>query len=168
MLLIDEIDRADEEFEAYLLEVLSDFQVSVPELGTIRAKSIPHVILTANGTRDLSDALRRRCLYSWVEVSGTRAGASRSSGPGCRGPVTGSPGQVVRFIDALRREDLEKKPGIAETLDWVAALLDLEVESLAGDPEALRASLVCLLKTESDRASITPEVLARIADRAAA
>ena len=124
MLLIDEIDRADEEFEAYLPEVLSDFQVSVPELGTIRAKSIPHVILTANGTRDLSDA--------------------------------------------LRREDLEKKPGIAETLDWVAALLDLEVESLSGDPESIRASLVCLLKTESDRAAITPEVLARIADRAAA
>ena len=124
VLLIDEIDRADEEFEAYLPEVLSDFQVSVPELGTIRAKSIPHVILTANGTRDLSDA--------------------------------------------LRREDLEKKPGIAETLDWVAALLDLEVESLSGDPESIRASLVCLLKTESDRAAITPEVLARIADRAAA
>ena len=167
VLLIDEIDRADEEFEAYLLEVLSDFQVSVPELGTIRAKSIPQVILTANRARDLSDALRRRCLYAFVEFPDPERELAIVR---ARVPEAGDrlAGQVVRFIDALRREDLEKKPGIAETLDWVAALLDLEVESLAGDPEALRASLVCLLKTESDRAAVTPEVLARIADRAAA
>ena len=167
VLLIDEIDRADEEFEAYLLEVLSDFQVSVPELGTIRAKSVPHVILTANRTRDLSDALRRRCLYAWVAFPDPERELAilRARVPGAGERLAG---QVVRFIDALRREDLEKKPGIAETLDWVASLLDLEVESLAGDPEALRASLVCLLKTESDRAAVTPEVLARIADRAAA
>ena len=167
VLLIDEIDRADEEFEAYLLEVLSDFQVSVPELGTIRAKSIPHVILTANGTRDLSDALRRRCLYVFVEFPEPERELAilRARVPGAGERLAG---QVVRFIDALRREDLEKKPGIAETLDWVAALLDLEVESLSGDPESVRASLVCLLKTESDRAAIPPEVLARIADRAAA
>ena len=167
VLLIDEIDRADEEFEAYLLEVLSDFQVSVPELGTIRAKTIPHVILTANGTRDLSDALRRRCLYSYVEFPEPERELAilRARVPGAGDRLAG---QVVRFIDALRREDLEKKPGIAETLDWVAALLDLEIAGLAGDPESIRASLVCLLKTEADRAAITPEVLVRLADRAAA
>ena len=139
----------------------------MPELGTIRAKSVPHVILTANRTRDLSDALRRRCLYAWVEFPDPERELAilRALVPGAGERLAS---QVVRFIDALRREDLEKKPGIAETLDWVAALLDLEVESLAGDPEALRASLVCLLKTESDRAAITPEVLTRIADRAAA
>ena len=160
-------ESADEEFEAYLLEVLSDFQVSVPELGTIRAKSIPHVILTANGTRDLSDALRRRCLYVFVEFPEPERELAilRARVPGAGERLAG---QVVRFIDALRREDLEKKPGIAETLDWVAALLNLEVESLSGDPESVRASLVCLLKTESDRAAIPPEVLERLADRAAA
>ena len=133
VLLIDEIDRADEEFEAYLLEVLSDFQVSVPELGTLRAKSIPHVVLTANGTRDLSDALRRRCLYSWVEFPEPERELAilRARVPGAGDRLAG---QVVRFIDALRSEDLEKKPGIAETIDWIAALLDLEVESLAADP----------------------------------
>ena len=139
VLLIDEIDRADEEFEAYLLEVLSDFQVSVPELGTIRAKTIPHVVLTANGTRDLSDALRRRCLYAYLEFPDPERELAILR---ARVPDAGDrlAGQVVCFIDALRREDLEKKPGIAETLDWVAALLDLEVASLAGDPEAVRAS----------------------------
>ena len=167
VLLIDEIDRADEEFEAYLLEVLSDFQVSVPELGTIRATAIPHVILTANGTRDLSDALRRRCLYAWVEFPEPERELAilRARAPGAG---AGLARQVVRFIHALRREDLEKKPGIAETLDWVAALLDLDVTSIAGAPELIRASLVCLLKTESDRAAITPEVMTRLADRAAA
>ena len=139
----------------------------MPELGTIRAKTVPHVILTANGTRDLSDALRRRCLYAWVEFPEPERELAilRARAPGAGDRLAG---QVIRFIDALRREDLEKKPGVAETLDWVAALLDLEVESLAGDPESIRASLVCLLKTRSDRDAITPEVLARIADRAAA
>ncbi|WP_119166137.1 AAA family ATPase [Algihabitans albus] len=166
VLLIDEIDRADEEFEAYLLEILSDFQVSVPELGTIRATSIPQVILTANGTRDLSDALRRRCLYAFVEFPEPKRELQILK---ARIPTVGDDlaAQVVRFIAGLRREDLEKKPGIAETLDWVAALVDLNVSALTDDPDALRSSLVCLLKTEADAKAVTPEVLARLADRAA-
>jgi len=166
VLLIDEIDRADEEFEAYLLEVLSDFQVSVPELGTIQATSIPHVILTANGTRDLSDALRRRCLYAYVEFPEPERELAILK---ARVPDVGDElaTQVVRFIAGLRREELEKKPGIAETLDWVAALVDLDIRSIRDDPEAVRASLICLLKTEADLKAITPEVMARLADRAA-
>ncbi|WP_421710301.1 AAA family ATPase [Algihabitans sp.] len=166
VLLIDEIDRADEEFEAYLLEILSDFQVSVPELGTIRATTTPRVILTANGTRDLSDALRRRCLYAFVEFPEPERELQilKARVPGVGEELAE---QVVRFIAGLRREDLEKKPGIAETLDWVAALVDLNVSDLARDPEALRASLVCLLKTEADAKAVTAEVLARLADRAA-
>ena len=166
VLLIDEIDRADEEFEAYLLEILSDFQISVPELGTIRATSIPQVILTANGTRDLSDALRRRCLYAYVEFPEPERELQILK---ARVPEVGNDlaNQVVRFVAKLRREDLEKKPGIAETLDWVAALVDLNVADLDGDLEALRSSLVCLLKTEADAKAVTPEVLARLADQAA-
>ena len=166
VLLIDEIDRADEEFEAYLLEILSDFQISVPELGTIRATTVPRVILTANGTRDLSDALRRRCLYAFVEFPEPERELQilKARVPGVGEELAE---QVVRFIAGLRREDLEKKPGIAETLDWVAALVDLDVSDLARDPEALRASLVCLLKTEADAKAVTAEVLARLADRAA-
>ena len=166
VLLIDEIDRADEEFEAYLLEILSDFQISVPELGTIRATAIPQVILTANGTRDLSDALRRRCLYAYVEFPEPERELQILK---ARVPEVGNDlaNQVVRFVAKLRREDLEKKPGIAETLDWVAALVDLNVADLDGDLEALRSSLVCLLKTEADAKAVTPEVLARLADQAA-
>ncbi len=166
VLLIDEIDRADEEFEAYLLEILSDFQISVPELGTIKATAVPHVILTANGTRDLSDALRRRCLYSYVEFPDAEREFEilRSRVPGIGADLTR---QVVRFIAELRREDLEKKPGIAETLDWVAALVDLDVTNLAGEPGAILSSLVCLLKTEADLKAITPEIVARLADKAA-
>jgi MoxR-like ATPase len=166
VLLIDEIDRADEEFEAYLLEVLSDFQVSVPELGTIQATSVPHVILTANGTRDLSDALRRRCLYAYVEFPEAERELAilKAHVPDVGDELAR---QVVGFIAGLRREELEKKPGIAETLDWVAALVDLDVRAIRDDPESIRASLICLLKTEADLKAITPEVLARLADRAA-
>lgn len=166
VLLIDEIDRADEEFEAYLLEILSDFQISVPELGTIRAMTTPHVVLTANGTRDLSDALRRRCLYSYVEFPDAERELAILK---VRVPNLGAAlaGQVVRFIEILRREDLEKKPGIAETLDWVAALVNLDVTSIQDAPEAIKASLICLLKTEADLKAITPEVLARLSDEAA-
>ena len=161
ILLIDEIDRADEEFEAYLLEVLSDFQITIPELGTIPARSTPHVVLTSNATRTLSDALRRRCLYTYVEyptpekeLAILRARLGDIDARLAR--------QVVGFVQALRREDLEKKPGIAETLDWVAALMGLEVRSLAEGPEAVQASLVCLLKTEPDQRTVTREVTARL------
>ncbi len=166
VLLIDEIDRADEEFEAYLLEVLSDYQISVPELGTITATTIPYVILTANGTRDLSDALRRRCLYAYVSFPDQQRELAilKARMPGIADELAG---QVVRFIDALRREELDKKPGIAETLDWVAALVNLNVGTIDEDADVLRASLICLLKTEADLNALTPEVLARLCDKAA-
>ncbi|SMF64412.1 MoxR-like ATPase [Tistlia consotensis] len=162
VLLIDEIDRADEEFEAYLLEILSDFQVTVPELGTIRARSIPVVILTSNGTRELSDALRRRCLYSWVEFPepGRELEILRRRLPGIDARLAG---QVAAFVRALRREELEKKPGIAETLDWAAALAGLGIERLGAEPEKLQRTLICLLKTEADLKAVTPEVTARLA-----
>lgn len=166
VLLIDEIDRADEEFEAYLLEILSDFQITIPELGTVSAKTHPRVILTANGTRDLSDALRRRCLYYYVEFPDAEHELEIVR---MRVPAAGSAlaRQVVQFIEELRREDLEKKPGVAETLDWVAALVDLNITDIHDDPAAIHASLVCLLKTESDLKSITPEVVGRLGGKAA-
>ena len=161
VLLIDEVDRADEEFEAYLLELLSDFQISIPELGTIKASSIPHVILTSNGTRDLSDALRRRCLYHYVDYPALdkELRIIRSHEPTISEKLAG---QVVAFVHGLRGMDLRKKPGIAETLDWVAALLRLRVNELGADPAAVEQSLVCLLKTKEDRDALTPEVTARL------
>ena len=149
VLLIDEIDRADEEFEAYLLELLSDFQVSVPEIGTIPAISRPFVILTSNGTRELSDALRRRCLYHYVEYpefdKELRIVNARIPDIG---PQLAR--QVVAFVQELRKLDLRKKPGIAETLDWAAALLRLDVNTLDSDVQTIMDSLVCLLKTRED------------------
>ena len=166
VLLIDEIDRADEEFEAYLLEILSDFQITIPELGTISARSRPHVILTANGTRDLSDALRRRCLYAWIDYPDrhTELAILAARHPGIEAALAG---QIVGFVQALRREDLEKKPGVAETLDFAAALAGLGVNDLAADPETLQATLVTLLKTQADRAAVPTEVAQRLAGKAA-
>lgn len=166
VLLIDEIDRADEEFEAYLLEVLSDYQVSVPELGTITATSKPIVILTSNGTRDLSDALRRRCLYSYVGYPDiqTELAILRARCPQIEARLGE---QVVGFVQKLRGEELEKTPGIAEMLDFAAALMGLGIADLTADPAVLHATLTTLLKTQSDRAQVTPEVAARIAGKAA-
>jgi len=166
VLLIDEIDRADEEFEAFLLEVLSDFQITVPELGTIDAKSIPHVILTSNGTRELSDALRRRCLYCYVEFPDPERELKiiLARLPDIE-PALAL--QIARFVRELRKEDLEKVPGVAETLDWAAALAGLDVKSLDGDPEKVQSSLICLLKTERDLKSVTPEVTGRLVGQAA-
>lgn len=166
VLLIDEIDRADEEFEAYLLEILSDFQVSVPELGTIEAVTRPVVILTSNGTRDLSDALRRRCLYAYVDYpdKAVELAILQARSPEVAARLAS---QVVGFVQALRREELEKTPGIAETLDFAAALMGLGVADLTDDPAVLQATLATLLKTESDRAAITPEVAGRLAGKAA-
>jgi MoxR-like ATPase len=166
VLLIDEIDRADEEFEAYLLEILSEYQVTIPELGTITARARPHVILTANGTRDLSDALRRRCLYSWVDYPdrSTELAILAARHPELEARLAG---QIVGFVQALRREDLEKKPGIAEMLDFAAALAGLGVGDLAQDPAVLQATLVTLLKTQADRAQVPTEVAQRLAGKAA-
>ncbi len=165
VLLIDEIDRADEEFEAYLLEVLSEFQISIPEMGTVKAVSIPRVVLTSNSTRELSDALRRRCLYHWLdypdEDKELRIVAARV--PEIEQLLAG---QIVRFVQALRREDLEKKPGIAETLDWARALAGMDLARLDEDPEAVRQTLMCLLKTRADRGQIVSEVVDRLVAKA--
>jgi len=166
VLLIDEIDRADEAFEAYLLEVLSDFQITVPELGTIRATARPFVVLTSNGTRELSDALRRRCLYAYVDYPGPERERAivLARLPHVEVELAG---QAARFVSALRAENLEKTPGIAETLDWVAALSGLGVRDVTADPETVLATLGCLLKTEPDLRSVTIEVVARLAGKAA-
>jgi MoxR-like ATPase len=166
VLLIDEIDRADEEFEAYLLEILSDFQITIPELGTIAALSIPHVILTSNGTRALSDALRRRCLYSYVDFPDETKELAilHARLPDIDRRLAR---QIVRFVQLLRREELEKKPGIAETLDWASALMGLDIAEIHGDLAAIQASLICLLKTQADLKSVPGEVTARLIGKVA-
>jgi MoxR-like ATPase len=166
VLLIDEIDRADEEFEAYLLEILSEYQITIPELGTIKAVTKPIVVLTSNGTRDLSDALRRRCIYTFVDYPdrATELAILRAHHPGVEAMLAG---QIVGFVQALRKEELEKVPGVAETLDFAAALAGLGVNDLTGDPAALQAALVTLLKTQGDRAAVPVEVAARLAGKAA-
>jgi len=166
VLLIDEIDRADEEFEAYLLEILSDFQITIPELGTISASAKPHVILTSNGTRELSDALRRRCLYSYVEFPDHQRELEivLARLPGIEQQLAT---QLVGFVQNLRREDLEKKPGIAETLDWAAALTGFGLAALDDDLDTVTSSMICLLKTEHDIKSVTREVVSRLAGKAA-
>ena len=166
VLLIDEIDRADEEFEAYLLEVLSDFQVTVPELGTIRATTRPIVVLTANGTRDLSDALRRRCLYTHIAYPTMEAELAILHAR-CPGVEARLARQIVGFVQALRSEELEKVPGIAEMLDFAAALMGLGIADLTSDPTLLHATLKTLLKTQEDQAVVTHEVAARLAGKAA-
>jgi MoxR-like ATPase len=162
VLLIDEIDRADEAFEAYLLELLSDFQLSIPELGTIRARSRPWVVLTSNNTRELSDALRRRCLYHYLEYPSfekelliVETRLPEASGRLAR--------QLVEFVQSLRQVDLQRKPGIAETLDWTAALLRLQIKALdEAAPEAILDSLSALLKTRADRATMTTDVVQKM------
>src|ERR1700755_2751494 len=150
VLLVDEVDRADEEFEAFLLELLSDFQVSIPELGTIKATAIPRVVLTSNGTREFSDALRRRCLYHYVDFPDVDREAKII--------LTRTPGidtslalQVARMVEAVRKEDLRKVPGVAETLDWAAPLAGLGVHDLRQEPEAVYDTMMCLIKTHEDR-----------------
>ena len=156
VLLIDEIDRADEAFEAFLLEVLADYQITVPELGTISARHVPAVILTSNGTRELSDALRRRCLYHWLDYPtlAREIAIVRATQPGAESALVE---QAVAFVQRLRREDLGKTPGVAETLDWVRALHRLNMKALPDDPHALMATLGCLLKTREDRFQVGPD-----------
>lgn len=165
VLLIDEVDRADEEFEAYLLEVLSEFQISIPELGTIKASSIPLVILTSNGTRELSDALRRRCLYHYIDYPDydkeLRIVLARAPGIGANLAA-----QIVAFVQKLREQDLRKVPGVAETLDWAAALLKLDLKSLGDNPDAVVATLGCLLKTREDIDAMPAQVIHRLVAKA--
>ena len=146
VLLLDEIDRADEEFEAFLLELLSDFQISIPELGTIKAKHKPVVILTSNRTRDLSDALKRRCLYHWVDFpTFDKELAILEKRVGGEVEMLQ---QLVKFIEYLRGQNLQKTPGIAETIDWARALITLNTTSLK--PESINPTLVCVLKSQKD------------------
>ncbi len=167
VLLIDEIDRADEEFEAYLLEILSDFQITVPELGTIKAEHPPRVVLTSNRTREVHDALKRRCLYHWIDYPTPQrefeivlARVPSASEPLAR--------QVVAFVQRLRQADLTKVPGVAETLDWAAALLSLGAKELTA--EVVDETLGVVLKYEEDvrhvKGAITRQYLADTTPRA--
>jgi len=163
VLLIDEIDRADEAFEAYLLELLSEWQLSIPELGTVRATHRPMVVITSNGTRELSDALRRRCLYQYIDYPDhdKELAIVRKKAPEVA-PALAQ--QIVVFVQAVRRIDLQKKPGIAETLDWAAALLRLNVSSIdVNGVERILDTLSALIKTRDDRAAFPREVVARLA-----
>ena len=163
VLLIDEVDRADEAFEAYLLELLSDFQMSIPELGTVTATTIPLVIVTSNGTRELSDALRRRCLYQYLEYPSFEKELAIVEIRAPDAPAELAR-QVVQFVQSVRRLDLQKKPGIAETLDWTAALLRLGVTAIdENGVERILETLAALIKTREDRTAFTREVVARIA-----
>jgi MoxR-like ATPase len=166
VLLVDEVDRADEEFEAFLLELLSDFQVSVPELGTIKAVSIPRVVLTSNGTRELSDALRRRCLYHYVDFPDVdrEARIILARLPGVDAALAL---QVARMVAAVRKEDLRKVPGVAETLDWAATLAGLDIHDLRQQPEAVHETMMCLIKTHEDRARLSREVAERLLGKVA-
>jgi MoxR-like ATPase len=151
VLLIDEIDRTDEAFEAFLLEVLADFQVTIPELGTVKAAHAPIVIVTSNRTREVHDALKRRCLYHWVGYPDAARELSilRAKVPGISKKLSA---QVVAFVQALRKEDLFKSPGVAETLDWAGALTELDVVAL--DPATVSDTLGALLKYQDDIARL--------------
>lgn len=161
VLLIDEIDRADEAFEAFLLEVLADWQITVPELGTLRARHVPRAVLTSNGTRELSDALRRRCLYHWLDYPtlAREIAIVRATLPQAEGRLVE---QAVAFVQRLRREDLGKTPGVAESLDFVRALHQLGHQRLPDEPAALAHVLACLLKTREDRFQFGPERLLQV------
>ena len=161
VLLIDEIDRTDEPFEAFLLEALSDFQVTIPELGTIHAPEPPIVILTSNRTREVHDALKRRCLYHWVdypafdrEIEILQARAPEAADQLSR--------EVVAFVQALRTEDIFKKPGVAETIDWAKCLLALDVISLS--PEVIADTLGAILKYQDDIQKLQGSEAKRILD----
>lgn len=163
VLLIDEIDRADEAFEAFLLEMLSEYQVTVPEIGTLTARSKPLVILTSNGTRDLSDALRRRCLFHYLDFP-TLLRETQIVRTLVPEAATRLVEEAVAFVQRLRKEDLDKTPGVAETLDWVRVLFHLGHGELPVDPQALVPTLAALLKTRNDRWQVTAERVARLVD----
>ena len=157
VLLIDEVDRADEEFEAFLLEVLSDFQVTIPELGTITATERPVVVLTSNRTRELSEALRRRCLYLWIGYPSFEKELQivRTRVPGISEHLAR---ELTAFLQSLRRTRLEKTPGVAESLDWAMALVMLHADHL--DEDLVRATMGCVLKDERDFQRLEGELAA--------
>ncbi|MBN9040650.1 MAG: ATPase [Rhizobiales bacterium 62-47] len=165
VLLIDELDRADEAFEAYLLEILSDFQVTIPELGTKKAPHPPIVIVTSNRTREIHDALKRRCLYHWVDYPSAERELAivKSRVPGISAKLSQ---QVVRFVQALRDQDFYKNPGVAETIDWATALTQLDARSLT--PEVVGDTLGALLKYQDDIARMQGGTLQKVLKEATA
>jgi MoxR-like ATPase len=165
VLLIDEIDRADEEFEGYLLELLAEYQVTIPELGTVKAKEPPLVLLTSNRTREVHDALKRRCLYQWIEypsfekeVAIVRARVPRASERLAQ--------QVTMLVQGLRRQELYKLPGVSETIDWVSALVALDRQAL--DPDTVNQTLGIALKTKEDLEVVRGEKLTELVSLAVA
>lgn len=162
VLLIDEVDRADSEFEAFLLEVLSDFQITIPEIGTIKAKEPPLVVLTSNRTREIHDALKRRCLYLWIDYPSFekeyRIVTTRL--PHIEAQLAN---QICNFMQALRTMDLFKKPGIAETLDWAAALITLHRDNLTA--EDVEKTLGCILKYQEDIAKVKQENIQKMLEQ---
>ncbi|MCB1437025.1 MAG: MoxR family ATPase [Rhodobiaceae bacterium] len=169
VLLIDELDRTDEAFEAFLLEILSDFQVTIPEIGTIRAETPPIVVITSNRTREIHDALKRRCLYHWVDYPSAERELDivRAKVPGVHARLSS---EVVGFVQALRGQELFKAPGVAETLDWAAALSELDAVAL--DPAMVSDTLGVLLKYQDDiermRGSQTGKLIDEVRSRLAA
>jgi MoxR-like ATPase len=165
VLLIDEIDRADDEFEAFLLELLSDFQVTIPEIGTISAVQVPAVVITSNRTREIHDALKRRCIYHWIDYPSLdkELRIVRTRVPELPDALAG---QVCRFIQDLRREDLYKLPGVAETLDWSRALVALGRRDL--DESVVVDTLGCLLKYQEDLRAVDGEPVRRLLSSARA
>jgi MoxR-like ATPase len=161
VLLIDELDRTDEAFEAFLLEVLADFQVTIPEMGTIKAAEPPIVVITSNRTREIHDALKRRCLYHWVGYPAAERELKilRAKVPGVGKKLSE---QVVAFVQALRKEDLFKSPGVAETLDWAGALTELDAVAL--DPATVSDTLGVLLKYQDDIARVDQSKVKELLD----
>ncbi|HEY6100333.1 MAG TPA: MoxR family ATPase [Anaeromyxobacter sp.] len=159
VLLVDEVDRADEAFEAFLLEVLSDFQVTIPELGTLRAVHVPHVVLTSNATREIGDALRRRCLYLHLDHPALEKEVRilRLRVPGASEALAI---QIARFVQSLRARRLARTPGVAESIDWAQALARLHQDRL--DPEVVRATLGCLVKDRHDLRDLGPDDVERL------
>lgn len=165
VLLVDELDRADDEFEAYLLEILSDFQITIPEIGTISALQPPIVILTSNRTREVHDALKRRCLYHWIEYPSFEKELEivRTKVPGVSEQLTH---QIVSFIQELRTLDLYKYPGVAETLDWATALWALDRQAL--DPATVDDTMGAILKYQDDIQQVRKEGVGKILAKASA
>lgn len=159
VLLIDEVDRSDEEFEAFLLEVLSDFQITIPELGTIKAEKKPVVVLTSNRTREMHDALKRRCLYHWIDYPDPAKELEilRAKVPNIEGKLSG---QICGFMAQMRQRDFYKRPGIAETLDWAKALLSLGIKDLA--PQTIESTIGCILKYKADQEMLQEEDMRKV------